>query len=600
MMQLSALMRSLVPVALGVGLSVAAHAELSVRGHVLDTNGRAVVQAQVTVHPAVVERGATAVTVFTDERGQFAFPEPFAQTGSDDLPVLVRALGFRQLDTSSALADDVLDVTVVLQGASNQAGVAPASAWLKAIEDPADRAEMVMLCVACHQHPPPEVRAYAGAIDAVRTADPAAAREQSWASIANYMGYLYTEMRAEGDPDAGPPDHERAYAFRNNMLHAAVPLMTRYLGGRLDELRGYDHGAPLIVNGNTVIREYEIPAPNAIREAIKVGNDLWVADVNANRVIRIDAASGSQRDVPVPADVPIGPHTLVQGTDDSLWVAPNYNGVLARLDPATEAWSIWSLADESGTPVGMHDLTFDSRHELAADTRGRIWFSDSRNDALGYFNPDTGEQGSYPVPAVSGREGRTGMYGIVMTSDRQHVWYTQLAIATFGSFNTETLEFEQVVTMPDINSGPRRLAISEDDILYVPLYGAGQLVEYDTRAGRQLAIHDLPDRASAPYAVTWDGVRQVLWVSTSNADAIYRFEPRGGTFGVLPLPREQAFLRMLAVDRDTGLLVSSYANVPVRAHGPRMAITIDPGDGYRPDIRLSSAGLAVETGGSER
>jgi streptogramin lyase len=69
-----------------------------------------------------------------------------------------------------------------------------------------------------------------------------------------------------------------------------------------------------------------------------------------------------------------------------------------------------------------------------------------------------------------------------------------------------------------------------------------------------------------------------VWVSTSNADAIYRFDPRTRAMGVLPLPRERGFLRMLYVDRHSGSLVSSYANIVEHVRGPRMALLIDLGD----------------------
>jgi len=52
---------------------------------------------------------------------------------------------------------------------------------------------------------------------------------------------------------------------------------------------------------------------------------------------------------------------------------------------------------------------------------------------------------------------------------------------------------------------------------------------------------------------------------------------------VLPLPREQAFLRMLDVDERTGVLVTSYANIVDAVQGPRMALIIDPGDGAYPE-----------------
>jgi streptogramin lyase len=78
--------------------------------------------------------------------------------------------------------------------------------------------------------------------------------------------------------------------------------------------------------------------------------------------------------------------------------------------------------------------------------------------------------------------------------------------------------------------------------------------------------------------VTWDPKRKVVWIPTSNANVLYRFDPRDKSFGVLPLPREGAFLRMVVVDDTTGALVTSYANIVENVHGPRMALTIDLGD----------------------
>jgi cytochrome c len=182
------------------------------------------------------------------------------------------------------------------------------------------------------------------------------------------------------------------------------------------------------------------------------------------------------------------------------------------------------------------------------------------------------------VPPVPGRVGHETIYGLAMSSDRRHIWYAQLGIGCFGSFDIETRKFETVVQLADANAGPRRIAMSDQDVLYVALYGSGQLAEYDTRARRMIGIYDLPDRASAPYATTWDPKRKVVWIATSNANAIYRFDPRDKSFAVLPLPREGAFLRMLVVDRTSGDLVTSYANIVEDAPGPRMVVRIDLGD----------------------
>jgi streptogramin lyase len=167
---------------------------------------------------------------------------------------------------------------------------------------------------------------------------------------------------------------------------------------------------------------------------------------------------------------------------------------------------------------------------------------------------------------------------MVMASDRTRIWYSQLGAASFGSFNVETLKFETSVQLPDKGSGPRRITISDEDVLYVPLYGTGQLVEYDARARKTIGTYDLPDRASAPYAVTWDPKRKVVWIPTSNGNVIYRFDPRDKSLAVLPLPREGAFMRMLQVDKKSGALITSYGNIVENVHGPRMAVIIDLGD----------------------
>jgi streptogramin lyase len=562
--------------ALGSGVSDA------LDGRVVDLNGQPLPKAMVTLTREPGQAGPTAVTVFTDDSGRFRSPPDTSGRAPS-----ARALGYRMVDVAS---DSPAGVTIIMRSDANQAGIAPASAWLGRAS-PDDRGQLVMACVACHQMPAPEVRAFARMIEDIPGADAASARQQSWHAIVQYMNYLSAWEFGRG-AGGGPPDAARVYS--GGQADPTTALLARSMTGSFQELTGYGYGAPLLADGRTIIREYEIPRPNAVREAVTLADSrsVWAADVSANRVIRVDAATGAQRDYEIPGKHLMGPHTLVRGRDGSLWVAPFFNGIVARLEPATERWQTWHLSTASGGPVGVHDLTFDSHQDLVTDRRGRIWFSDIVNNAVGWLDPATGRSGIHPVPTVAGRAGGELLYGIVMASDRRHVWYSQVGIGCFGSFNTDTLEFETVVQLPDRNSGPRRVALSDRDVLYVPLYGSGQLAEYDTRARRMIGVYDLPDRASAPYATTWDPKRKVVWIPTSNADAIYRFDPRNKSFAVLPLPREGAFLRMLLVDRQSGALVTSYANILENVHGPRMVLTIELGQSGGTDKRT----VAHETG----
>jgi virginiamycin B lyase len=554
--------------ALLTGLACAASALAATHGRVTDLNGAPLAQAMVTLTKSAQAAGATATTVFTGTSGEFSFP-----ANTPPGTVQVRLLNFQQIGGPVPAAPGAL--TVLMRPEANQAGTAPASAYLKDMKDPAHREALVMTCVACHQLPAPEVRAYAKLLDDTPSTQSADARELAWTAIVKQMNYISNvEFGRAGNL---VPSGDNVYS--GGAPGPTAKILTAALRGPLLEVRGYSYGAPLIVTPRTSIREYEVAPPNAVREAVPFkGTDyLYAADVSSNRLIRIDTRSGALKDYPIPGKDVWGPHTLVPGAV-GIWVSPFFPGALMRFDPHAEQWKLWHLNQPGGPPVGLHDMSFDSDHELATDHHGRVWFSDIVNNAVGWLDPGSGKSGEFKIPPVPGRTGGEQVYGLAMSPDRTHVWYCQLGISSFGSFNTETLKFESHVEFASPTAGPRRMSMSDDGVLYLALYGAGQLAAYDTKAGRMVGIFDLPDRASAPYATSWDPIRKVVWIPTSNADVIYRFDPRTRRIGVLPLPRERGFLRMVHVDRASGDLVTSYANIVEHVRGPRMALLIDLGD----------------------
>src|SRR5690606_15481847 len=159
----------------------------------------------------------------------------------------------------------------------------------------------------------------------------------------------------------------------------------------------------------------------------------------------------------------------------------------------------------------------------------RIMFSDIDYNSCGYFDQRDGSTEIWSAPPSPGCPGRTALYGLIMTKDRSEVWYSQLGNGTIGAFDIDRKAFIEPIQLPDPNAGPRRITISDEDVIYFALYGSGQLAEVDAKRRELIGLYDLPDTASAPYATTWDPVRRVIWIATSNGDVIYRFDPRTKT-----------------------------------------------------------------------
>ena len=561
----------------------------TIDGYVLDTNGNPVSGVQVIYSRADNARGADVVTVFSSEDGSFRFRDDFPERISKTADITSRALGYQQVSKAVETSRGSASITFIIKPVVNQVDTAPASAWLASIGDRKEQSAFIMNCIDCHQVPASEVRDYARLIDDLHAPNPEAARQQSWDSIVKYMNFLSAwEFSRGGRPAEAEIDANAVYSVDNG--DAVVNLLTDIFDDRMDFIEGYDWGAPVIATADTTLWDYEIPEPNAIREAVMLGDPaaLWVADVAANRIVSVDVRTGRQKDHEVPTDVLIGPHSLHRDNDGLLWITPLFNSIVATLNPTTEEWQTWRLGSEDGQGAGIHDLSFGYEHELLKDDAGRVWFSDIGNTGVGYFDPADGSMRIWSAPVAESRAnesalyGTPSLYGLIMTKDKKEVWYSQLGNGVFGGFNLETEEFIGPFVLPDPNAGPRRITINEDDVMYLALYGSGQIAEFDTRTREMIAIHDLPDTASAPYSVTWDPVRKVVWVPTSNGDVIYRFDPATREFGVIPLPRERAFLRMIDIDPETGVLVSSYANIVENVNGPRMAFIVDPGDGAYP------------------
>ena len=130
-------------------------------------------------------------------------------------------------------------------------------------------------------------------------------------------------------------------------------------------------------------------------------------------------------------------------------------------------------------------------------------------------------------------------------------------------------------------TGPRRMTRDNSGNLWVALFGSGQVARIDMTRGAVVETFDLPDRTSAPYAVTWDERRKAVWVVNANSDAIYRLDPRTGAITLYPLPRPMAYLRQIAIDKGTGRLIGTYSNYP-EGSGPSMGVLIDVGELIRP------------------
>ncbi len=575
---------------LGYAIIADAHRSLPISGRVVDTNGHPVEKISVSVF-TFADHGAEIITVFTDKLGAFAMPGPISLNNFEKPPVVARKLGYEQVNRSSEFVGDyeAIFVTLTVSTTSNQAAVAPASAWLASMNEE-KRVPLIQKCAACHQMPAPAVRNYARLIAdsaaKIQSTDLHQARVQSWDMIQKYMNSLVAEeaVRNTQKPILSASLDNVHNLPVDNVDSQISEILSDHFIGPMDSITSYVYGAPLLPTPQTIIREYRTNHTDAGSETLLLGSPprLWVSVGGSGETIfAIDLETGQPRmfEAPITEPVSMTAHTLQRGTVGNLWITPHLKGFVGLFDPDKEEWiRKWYLKNEMGNPIGIKSLSVNYKHEVSADDQGRIWYYDINSNSLGSFLPETGDAALFPMPEVTGQQPIQGIKSsaLVMSSDGKQVWHNQLEKGVLVMIDTKTHKYK-TVPLPGAASGFNQITISDEDVLFAPLFGTGQLLEYDTRTGKQ-TIHDLPDRASAPQATTFDPVRKVVWITTANGDLLYRFDPHTREFAVLPLPRQATRLRTIAVDPVSGMLIATYADARATIPAPSMALTIDLGE----------------------
>src|ERR687887_475656 len=85
---------------------------------------------------------------------------------------------------------------------------------------------------------------------------------------------------------------------------------------------------------NLDIKEYEVPTPQARPHdpAVAPDGSLWVTEQVANKLGRLDPATGQFREYPLKTPNS-GPHGLVADHDGNIWFTAISGGYVGKLDP---------------------------------------------------------------------------------------------------------------------------------------------------------------------------------------------------------------------------------------------------------------------------
>ena len=275
------------------------------------------------------------------------------------------------------------------------------------------------------------------------------------------------------------------------------------------------------------------------------------------------------------------PHDPLAAADGSLWWSGQFADRLGRLDPASGQMKEFPL------PEAALGTARAGRGQL-----GAIWFTANSNTYIGKLDPKTGNVTEYPLPRGCTRpahanlrpEGHTLLHAAVGThrpadacdreikvsktpSDNTYPygiqvnskgipWYVDFRGNRIGSVDPVSLAIKEY-TLPSPDARPRRIAITQDDVVWYTDFARGYLGRFDPgdRQGDRVAVAWRARVAAVRHR--GDARRDSGTASRSvRPNTLVRFDPRTEKFQTWIIPAGGGVVRNMMPTRDGNLAIA--------------------------------------------
>jgi len=268
------------------------------------------------------------------------------------------------------------------------------------------------------------------------------------------------------------------------------------------------------------IKEYPVPTADSLPHDPAAGPDgsLWFTEQKANKIGKMDPASGNIREFPLRTP-DSGPHGLVVDKHGNVWFTANSKGYIGKLNP--ENGNVTEYPLKSDRAKDPHTPVFDGN--------GILWFTVQQANLIGRLDPTTRQIRLKKVPTPDARP-----YGIVVGKDGAP-YFCEFETNKLARIDPVTLEIREY-SLP-AGARPRRIALASDGTLFYSDYARGMLGHFFPQDGRVEELASPGGPTSRPYGITITSDGNV-WYSESGVspNTLIRFEPSTRRFAQAPIP----------------------------------------------------------------
>ncbi|MBI4885750.1 MAG: carboxypeptidase regulatory-like domain-containing protein [Acidobacteria bacterium] len=492
------------------------------------------------------EGSAISISVVTDDKGRYSFPERKLQSG--DYLLKIRATGYELLGPAAidVRSGVTASADLRLKPATNLAAQLTNAEWLASMPGSDQQKKFLLSCNSCHSYQPivnstHDASQFLQVFDRMAGYYPGSTLQHPQRLVGtarrNLGGGAGNAMGGEGGMSADP--RAKAAAEWLATVNLSKGPTRDYLLKALPRPSGRAT--------RVVVTEYDLPRRAIEPHDVIVDRDgmVWYSDFGAPFLGRMDPKTGKVTEYPIPLlkeGFPVGTLDLEADRDGNLWVGLMYQGGVARLDRTTGKVQTWSVPKEWQTDATQQSFASPTFSHVD----GKVWVKNSDRAQILRLDPATGAWENFGTFTDPETKRTIGSYGI-NADQNNNLYLLDFNAGGIGLLDGATKKLEVVHTKIP-NSRPRRGSVDARNRLWFGEYDGNAIAMLDPKT-KQIAEWPVPTPWSNPYDVVVDRNGEA-WTGSMMSDRIVRLDTKTGRFTEYLLPNPTN-IRRVWVDNST-------------------------------------------------
>ncbi len=288
---------------------------------------------------------------------------------------------------------------------------------------------------------------------------------------------------------------------------------------------------PRLADIKTEIIEYDLPDDaKPLYPLFDGNNSIWISDPSAPRLWKFELDSSRFESFSFDG---LTSGLLTQDNEGKIWFTDSPANQIGFIEPASNEITKLSLP-ELQPVIHKNILAF-----IQSDLEGNIWVAVTNKDLLLKYDQQQKSFEEIKLP-----DERSLPFALAV-DDKGKIWFTGSATGKIGYINPENNEVVEFAPEEPLVS-PEYLLFDDDGMVWISEHGGAKIVKFDPvfEVFERIPVQD--DKAS-PFGMSFDRFGNI-WIAQHTVDSMAVYDPDNDTMVDIPIPTATSFVQFTTTD----------------------------------------------------